>query len=555
MNDSRKIPITIGVTGHRSLREDELPDLRERVRQELIALKAQCPSSPFVLLTSLAEGADQLCAEEALALDFALCVALPMPLEEYQKDFRGEAFEKLQDLLEKADRTFVAPDTEPHCDGRDFRYRQAGLYVAAHSHVLIALWDGTEGSGGCGTADIVEARRQGTYREPAFAGLSPAKDSVIWILARRDHQRSDEPTVTRYGEEALRSLLRETEAFNAEAGRAAAESDRGGAEKPVSGTDPSKAGMNEAGTRAYNGNSPRPRHSVSPVGRVKNLYTAADRLSLVYAGLYRHTIAFMSVAATLITIAFLLYDEMSQHWMILICGLMLVGLFVINKTEKRLHSHKKYIEYRIFAEGLRVQSFLLDAGLHECVSGLLPWSWHMNVPWIPAAFEAAMTGALPKERRSVGPVWIDDQLHYHKSALAKTEKMVRRNERIMAAALALSVFSYIAALAFEIGFGGLLTGRIRLGYEQLEQGRTILKIVLGGLSAMTLCAGNYYGKLSLDETMDDHRRMIALYETAATKVLAGGESKDLLLKLAREELNENSSWYSYRSINTPDIGL
>ena len=49
--------------------------------------------------------------------------------------------------------------------------------------------------------------------------------------------------------------------------------------------------------------------------------------------------------------------------------------------------------------------------------------------------------------------------------------------------------------------------------------------------------------------------MIALYESAEEEIAKNGENEQLLLYLAREFLNENSTWYAYQSKNKPDITI
>jgi hypothetical protein len=136
-----------------------------------------------------------------------------------------------------------------------------------------------------------------------------------------------------------------------------------------------------------------------------------------------------------------------------------------------------------------------------------------------------------------------------------TEARIRRNDRISNLALLLALATYAAALVFEICVGGLFSGSVLLGQRQMEVIRVILKVSMGSFSAMTLFAGNYYGKLSLEETAQDHRRMAALYEKTEEEILRTGETEDLITKLAREELSENSSWYAYQCKNKPDISL
>ena len=82
----------------------------------------------------------------------------------------------------------------------------------------------------------------------------------------------------------------------------------------------------------------------------------------------------LAIVSTIITIAFLLYDEAELHWMIIVCGLMLLLAWFLQRRGSRLASHRCYLEYRMLAEGLRVQALLRYAGSAESVSGILPWS-------------------------------------------------------------------------------------------------------------------------------------------------------------------------------------
>lgn len=155
------IPIVIGVTGHRNLRPEELEPLRELVAQQLKSLQSNYPGSTLWMLNSLAAGGDTLCAEVALELGIRLICPLPMPAEDYAADFCGADRERFFRLLSQS-QSFVCPHVEPEKAGRDFLYRQAGLYIASHCHILLALWDGSEEKkDGCGTAAVVDYARNG----------------------------------------------------------------------------------------------------------------------------------------------------------------------------------------------------------------------------------------------------------------------------------------------------------------------------------------------------------------------------------------------------------
>ncbi len=530
----RRIPVVAGVTGHRDLREEDLPLLKEAVRAELRKIKEQCPHSPLLLLSSLAEGADQICARTALEEGWDISAALPMPLEEYEKDFQGRALEELRALCASAREVFTAPETEPRREGRDYCYRQAGIYVAEHCHVLLALWDGAPAKAdGCGTAETVEFRLRRTYLTSSESGLQRPDGSVIRISAQRRSGASAAgsgrpPEVTWYGEEeACGEILRKTDSFNKDCLEHDGSGDSG---IPVSREDP-------------------------VTKRLNAVYAAADGISVRNAAIHRRTVAALSVTATLLTMAFLLYDEVYLSWMIMVSIFMLAALFAINLIANRLRSHRKYLEYRILAEGLRVQIYLRGAGMRDETARMMPWSLQRSTPWVRTALAVLSGGEEPPAKQSVRELWIEDQKGYHEKALEKNLAQGRSNDRIVRTALAFMIMTYAATLVFELIWGGMFSGDVRLAPEQLDFCRMILKVLMGTLSAATLFAGNYYGRLSLDESAADHRRMIELYDLALQRIQREGETEKLLEQLAREELGENSSWYAYQSMNRPQVSL
>ena len=106
------IPLVIGVTGHRALRTQDAPLLRAAVREALCALRERCPHTQLRMLNSLASGADTLCAQVAAELGIPLDCPLPLPLEDYRKDFDGDDLACFDSLLAGAETVFVAPPAE-----------------------------------------------------------------------------------------------------------------------------------------------------------------------------------------------------------------------------------------------------------------------------------------------------------------------------------------------------------------------------------------------------------------------------------------------------------
>ena len=188
------IPVVVGVTGHRDIRDEDRDVLYQTVYRELSSLQKNCPHSGIMMLNSLAEGADQLCAEAAQELQIPLIAVLPTEREAYEHDFSGDALTRFRNMCDAAEECFVAPDTE-RAEGepdRDFGYRQAGIYVATHSHVLFALWDGKDAPmSNCGTADTVRFALDCAYRPKD--GIPLRKTGAVLHIGRASRTSPSNP--------------------------------------------------------------------------------------------------------------------------------------------------------------------------------------------------------------------------------------------------------------------------------------------------------------------------------------------------------------------------
>lgn len=176
--------MVIGVTGHRNLRPSGMDILSRLVRQQLTELLTECTEPPL-LLSSLAEGADQLCAWEGLSLGYRLLVPLPMERERYLREFQPAGRAAFERLIKQADRIFVVnPLEEGSVDEDGFCYRQAGLYVASHCDILLALWDGEEilypeGGGTYETVDFLLRGYKRTHQGRLLHLVSPRSELPI----------------------------------------------------------------------------------------------------------------------------------------------------------------------------------------------------------------------------------------------------------------------------------------------------------------------------------------------------------------------------------------
>ena len=149
------LPLVIGVTGHRDLRPEDVPFLEGIVRATFVDIRDKCPHSPLVLLSPLAEGGDRLTARVAVDMGIRLVVPLPLPKDVYLRDFetpesRAE-FERLFACAESRHRHAAGQGNTPEVirqygPDRNRQYAMVGAYIARHSQLFIALWDG-DGAG------------------------------------------------------------------------------------------------------------------------------------------------------------------------------------------------------------------------------------------------------------------------------------------------------------------------------------------------------------------------------------------------------------------------
>ena len=440
-NCSGKIPVIIGVTGHRDIRDEDIDILKTAVADAVRSIQARCPHSQIVVMTSLAEGADQLCAETALEMGLEIVSVLPMPIDEYAKDFEGVPLEKLYELADRSSKTFVSPRTEPFREGRDYLYRQACFYVAGYCHILLALWDGNEGDAGdCGTAATVGI----TLRNRSYESgeqLHPAAGTVMQIVTPRQSSEEPVPDAGRmilHGDvDICRKILRDTEIYNTDCERLRNGSGKAGPE-------------DAAGSQSCRDTDKK----------IEAVYTDSDELSMINSVRHRRTLAGLSICATVLAIAFLLYDEIDWQGMIILCGSMIIALFVINAFTERTKFHARYIEYRILAECCRVQTYLRTAGSSREVADIMPWNLQVTIPWVRKAMSAVMIGKEASEKRSILDMWIISQKNYHTNALVRTELQLKRNDRIVKTALVFTLLIYLAALLFEVICCGMFGTRM-----------------------------------------------------------------------------------------------
>ena len=182
------IPFVLAASGHCDLVPEHLPRLREEVRKVIRRIAARLSSTPLLLLTGLAKGADQLIADVAIEEGAYLAAALPLSKDVYRASMDKASQEEFDRLLDKASiiihPPLLAGDEEDTSEASP--YSKLGTFLAQHCQALIALWDGSGSYGEGGTFDAVRSVLNGVeykdciepFRGTVYHIVTPRKDSA-----------------------------------------------------------------------------------------------------------------------------------------------------------------------------------------------------------------------------------------------------------------------------------------------------------------------------------------------------------------------------------------
>lgn len=163
--------LRVAVTGHRPNRlHIGIDEVRRQIGWVLAALRTGARGQHRLAISALAEGADRIFAEEALARGWRLEVILPFKSADYETTFGDPATTpSYRVLLNRATSVTELPGTLADTKAA---YEAVGHASVADADLLVTVWDGKPAAGRGGTLEIVDH---------AIARGVP----VIWIDAAR----------------------------------------------------------------------------------------------------------------------------------------------------------------------------------------------------------------------------------------------------------------------------------------------------------------------------------------------------------------------------------
>lgn len=460
------LPLVVGVTGHRDLAEADLPALTAAVEKAFADLRDALPHCPLVVLSALAEGADRLAADVALKQGALLLAVLPMPREEYEKDFDTAASVGEFRRLLAASASVVTVEGHGQIPGepRSASYARAGVFIVRHCQVLLALWDGDPAEARGGTSQVVRFKLRGAPPLSDLLGQSldvPETGPVYHLVTPRKRG-----SPVRGKPFDLLKLFPPTPA-----GRPESAEDLGNGFDLIArfNRDALKHGVEAgAGAKPF---SPIPESLPLDVqARLHNL----DAYHALAGGLatrfQRRTQWTRRGAAVLGLLALAAHQFHIRGWWphsfwlaaFVACLAIAYGWYWF--TIRRRNYQNLYQDYRALAEAMRVQYFWLLAGIQESVRdhylrkhrGEMRWiraaisNWSLGVPPTPAPPGPGGQGVLDLVLKH----WVRDQLNYFTSRLGPQERQHHALESWMRALIVVSVLGFITITVLGAGAHG-----------------------------------------------------------------------------------------------------
>ncbi|HEV7135757.1 MAG TPA: hypothetical protein VGN43_03930 [Steroidobacteraceae bacterium] len=537
-----RLPIVIGVTGHRHLRAGDLPCLREHVRALFAELRRRYPTTPLRIVSALAEGADRLVAEVALEEGHELLVPLPLEPADYACDF-PESIGEFDSILRRipAEQVFVLPpdtgaehEQRTADERREKRYRAAGMFLAQQSHLLLALWDGHSNTSSAGTAAVVRMKLDGPSGMPE-AGLRPLDADDGGPVYHIHTLRAGEPAAhaakkpewlfPQEGDAALfHTLCRRIERFNSE---------------------PLRRSMASSLPQAARALLPdrESRSMGTAQSSLASAFAAADLLARHYQRITRVVLRLSLLFAALLALIFEIYAEVLP-WRALPAGYLatFASLTAVLLWQGRRDVQGRYLDYRALAEGLRVQFYWRLAGLPDSASSAYLRKQLDELRWIREALRAA--AALPPSRTAHHELavehWVGGQASYYADRAHTQRKRLhileRRSRVFMGAGL--------LATAGLVIFWNRLLG--------LPAWHRWIVVLMGFAPIGAALWETYAERLGLRTQVNQYARFAGIFSRAkrfAERLERHPPRHDrqhaliaLLRELGREALMENGDW-------------
>lgn len=573
--DKHALPLVVAVTGHRDLVFDEVAGIEARVRNLFVDLIEKYPDLRLSVMSPLAEGADLLVAEVAVDLGIDLVVPIPMPKDLYLQDFTtADSCSRFEALCRRATDVFELP-TATGSSGekirnleadRDRQYAQLGVFLSAHCHILLAIWDGKPAAHLGGTAQVVSFHHDDlmpgytpTTVAPQQMLVDDESDLVYHVVCSRDRDNGEplqglsplqcswftnNASNPRFAEmpEHHKMVFRRASEFSSDASRFA----------------------NRIAVERYSLLDDA-RNAELPIGMesIDKQFCSADWLAIMYQKKTIVTLRITYALAFLMGFMFILYSDFETLQIFLLA---FFALFVVvtgtQYVAKRRGWHRKYLDYRALAEGLRVQFYWAAAGVvnknvSKFTHDIYLQTKDPEMGWIRNVMRVAGTRCDATSTRDsaglefaleqwVGNVDGGQLAYYEKKTL---DRLKRHNFTELLGQLSLLISALVVVLFIFVG------SKISLELERS------LMTVMGTMLMLFAVRHGYAYATAEKELIRQYKFMRRIFGNARRQLdeaKDASEQRQILSALGGYALDEHAEWilmHRERSIDQGEIWL
>jgi hypothetical protein len=527
INFESKLPYIIGVVGHRNIVEESKEDASNHFEKILKRYKTKYPNTPILVVTSLAEGADQLIAEVAIKVEGVfLGVLIPMSIEKYLETFSSDsAREEFNKFCAKA--IFVR-DTSidmVYEDNSD-AFRSNTRELSNNADLLIALWDGIASNQVGGTSDTLYYKLKKIHRPKNLTDVALNQKefgSAIVIPVSRTGDQTKLVTKVPY---SLKPVSLEETSIDEASDLLAV----------------SKHNWNKL---KFESQSPSLTYSEI---LTKNALSLAEKMrkKFIVALLVILTSSFLTIVAIEI-------QSRSTSKIISVATILVaLSAFVIYQIVTKLEIKDKYHQFQAVAEAGEIQQLWSKVGIPEDVSDYFLTGINSSFDWMRSLVrtisfldKSQTINNMEAETKEFMKSWISKQILLRKGD-SKVVGRITKNNRLASFIRIITIISII----FSLFIWGYFSISLILGIDSTISTRGLLQslFVLALAAAATFSSYSYL--LALREmVMREEKALYALDNALESLSMDLIElpplihGREVAKSLGIFFLNETSEWY------------
>jgi hypothetical protein len=485
---------------------------------------------------------------------------------------------------------------------RDKQYRAAGMFIAQHCHVLIALWDGDEQHMTIGNAaEIVAFKKQGIPLElsgsaqahfdlstigPVIHVITPraaAGSLAIEVQVARWGRAVDRQRMERsfmgllFGGIADRSFLpareqEEVTLWRKFASLSAITRRFNGDAAQWSGTVDGQAVMDQCLDYLFHEhpggmNEEAARRALARAPRWCGLYAVAEGLAIKQAHQFRRDLQllFSLVLAALLCFEAFSYLAPAENWLLATYSIALLAALILFVLARRRGRQQRFLDYRALSEALRIGIYWKLAGIGSgglgrrgsamAVGQLYPVNESSELAWVKICLNSLdLLDSIQASPETSGmdqsghgwlrKLWVSGQVYFFRHQAFRLSRLADKHEARSILLLALSAI-VIAPLMLLLDF--LFSGAGSADWYASTY-RHLFIFLVALLPSLAVVSLGYSSQLSLRTQSRQYERMRQLFERAYQSLPERIDDtvvpavQALYVQLGAEAMKEMAAW-------------